>query len=66
MESYLIQYRQLTSTLCELIYHVMSLGLRKATGGGLLLAKVTFVHADLPSLIHQKQYAALGEKSILG
>ena len=44
----------------------MSLRLRKTTRGGLLLAKVTFVHADLPSLIHQKQYVALGEKSILG
>ena len=30
-----------------------------------LLAQVTFVHADVPSVIHQ-QYLTLGEKSIVG
>ena len=30
-----------------------------------LLAQVTLVHADVPSLIHQKQYSMLGKKSIL-
>ena len=29
----------------------------------LLLAQVTFVHTDALSLIHQKQYSTLGEKS---
>ena len=29
----------------------------------LLLAQVTFVHTNAPSLIHQKQYLTLGEKS---
>ena len=32
----------------------------------LLLAQVTFVHVDVPSLINQKQYLTLGEKSKLG
>ena len=32
----------------------------------LLLGQVTFVHACAASLIHQKQYLTLGEKSILG
>ena len=32
----------------------------------LFLAKLTFIHADALSLIDQKQYAALGEKPILG
>ena len=32
----------------------------------LLLAQVTFVHANAPSLIDQKQYLTLSEKSILG
>ena len=31
-----------------------------------LLLQVTFVHADSPSLIHQKQYLTLRETSILG
>ena len=31
-----------------------------------LLLQVTFVHADAPSLIHQKQYLTLRETSILG
>ena len=29
----------------------------------LFLAQVTFVHTDALSLIHQKQYSTLGEKS---
>ena len=69
MGSYLIQYRQLISTLSELIYHVMSLDYGKLyveVWVTPLLAQVTFVHADAPSLIHQKQYLTLGEKSILG
>ena len=44
-------------------------GLRKAIRGGLgntAFSQVTFVHADPPSLIHQKQYLTLDEKSILG
>ena len=68
MESYLVQYRQLTSTLSELIYHVMSLYYGKLQVGDwvkLFLAKLTFIHADALSLIDQKQYAALGEKPIL-
>lgn len=31
----------------------------------LLLVKVTFVHADAPYLVHQKQCEGLGEKSVL-
>ena len=30
-----------------------------------LLAQVTFLHADVPFLIYQKQYLTLGKKSIL-
>ena len=59
MESYLVQHRQLISTLSELIYHVMSLDYGKLyveVSVTLLLAQVTFVHANAPSLIHQKQY----------
>ena len=44
-------------------------GLRKATHGGLgktFLVKMTSVHADVSSLIHQKQYEVVGKKSILG
>ena len=68
-ESYLVQHRQLISTLNELIYHVMSLDYGKLyveVWVTLLLAQVTFVHADAPSLAHQKQYLTLGGKSILG
>ena len=69
MESYLVQHRQLISTLNELIYHVMSLDYGKLyveVWTTPLLAQVTFMHADAPSLIHQKQYLTLGEKSVLG
>ena len=55
--------------LDELIYHVMSLDYGKLyveVWVTLLLAQVTFVHADAPSLVHQKQYLTLGGKSILG
>ena len=31
----------------------------------LLLTQLTFVPADAPSLIHQKQYLTLDEKSVL-
>ena len=43
-------------------------GLRKAICGVwvTLLLQVTFVHANAPSLIHQKQYLTLRETSILG
>ena len=68
MEIYLVQHRQLTSTLSELIYHVMSLDYGKlyVEVWVTLLLQVTFVHADAPSLIHQKQYLTLRETSILG
>ena len=45
--------------------HVLSLGYGKLyveVWVTPLLAQVTFVHADAPSLIHQKQYLTLGEK----
>ena len=64
-----VQNRQLISTLKELIYNVMSLDYGKLyveVWVTPLLAQVTFVHADAPSLIHQKQYLTLVEKSILG
>ena len=44
-------------------------GLRKAIRGCLgntAFSQMTFVHANPPSLIHQKQYLTLDEKSILG
>ena len=66
MESYLIQHRQLILTLSELIYHVMSLDYRKLyveVWVTLLLAQVTFVHANAPSLIHQKQYVTVNHNS---
>ena len=69
MESYLVQHRQLISILSVLIYHVMSLDYGKLyveIWVTLLLAQVTFVHVDVPSLINQKQYLTLGEKSKLG
>ena len=69
MESYLVQHRQLISTLSELIYDVMSSDygeLYVEVWVTLHLAQVTFVHADAPSLIHQKQYLTLGEKSVQG
>ena len=31
-----------------------------------VLAQVTFVHADAPSLIHQTQYLTRDEKLVLG
>ena len=68
MKLYLVQHRLLFSTLSELIYHVMSLDYRKlyVEVWVTLLLQVTFVHADAPSLIHQKQYLTLRETSILG
>ena len=69
MESYLVQHRQLISILSVLIYHVMSLDYGKLyveIWVTLLLAQVIFVHVDVPSLINQKQYLTLGEKSKLG
>ena len=69
MESYLVQHRQLISTLNELFFNVMSLDYGKLyveVWVTPLLAQVTFVHADAPSLIHQKQYLTLDEKSVLG
>ena len=69
MESYVIQYRQLTSTLSERIYHVLPMGYGKLHMGvwvKLFLVKMTFVHADVSCLIHQKQYEVVGKKSILG
>ena len=68
MELYLVQHRLLFSTLSELIYHVMSLDYGKlyVEVWVTLLLQVTFVHADAPSLIHQKQYLTLRETSILG
>ena len=68
MESYLVQHRQLISTLGELIYHLMSLDYGKLyveVWVTLLLTQLTFVPADAPSLIHQRQYLTLGEKSVL-
>ena len=68
MKIYLIQHRELISTLSELIYYVMSLDYGKLYVEiwlTLLLAQVTFVHADAPSLVHQKQYLPLDKKSIL-
>ena len=69
MESYLIQHRQLISAFSKLIYHVMPLDYGKLhveVWVKLLLAEVTFVHADAPSLMQKKQYVKLCEKSILG
>ena len=68
MKLYLVQHRLLFSTLSELIYHVMSLDYGKlyVEVWVTLLLQVTFVHADAPSLIHQKQYLTLRETSILG
>ena len=68
MKLYLVQHRLLFSTLSELIYHVMSLDYEKlyVEVWVTLLLQVTFVHADAPSLIHQKQYLTLRETSILG
>ena len=68
MKLYLVQHRLLFSTLSELIYHVMSLDYGKlyVEVWVTLLLQVTFVHANAPSLIHQKQYLMLRETSILG
>ena len=68
MKLYLVQHRLLFSTLSELIYHVMSLDYGKlyVEVWVTLLLQVTFVHANAPSLIHQKQYLTLRETSILG
>lgn len=69
MESYVIQYRQSTSTLSERIYHVLPMYYGKLHIGvwvKLFLVKMTFVHADVSSLIHQKQYEVVGKKLILG
>ena len=69
MESYLVQRRQLISNLNELIYHVMSLDYGKLyleVWVTPLLAQVNFVQANAPSIIHQKQYLTLSEKSLLG
>ena len=68
MKLYLVEHRLLFSTLSELIYHVMSLDYGKlyVEVWVTLLLQVTFVHADAPSLIHQKQYLTLRETSILG
>ena len=55
MESYLVQHRQLLSILSKLIYQLMSLDYGKLyveVWVTLLLAQVTFVHANAPSLIH--------------